>query len=368
MDTVWPILDFSKFPNEMISGLTLEEINKIVEEDTILDEIADKLDDLLESPAAEQSERFGPELTDFDVHTLNSQTVSKNTLKRDRWAALILQNWLDIRNAKSLLELDDGELITLLPRFIHEIRRKDGKRYPGSTLVSIVAGIQKTISNQRNINFFRDEKFKIIRDSLDASMKISTKEGGNLMKKSAGVISYEQEEKLWKHSLGDDTPQKLINTLFYLNGIHFALRGGEEHCSLTMDQFHTEYRDGKKCLIYTEKSSKTYVGGLKNIRNTPKQVVHYANDDNKQRCHVALFEKFVQVRPYNVNRFYLLPVKLPKANSCWFTERPIGKNSLAKFMKIICANASIPQFVTNHSLRATSALLASIRQTLTNKP
>ena len=48
---------------------------------------------------------------------------------------------------------------------------------------------------------------------------------------------------------GSETPEKLMDTLFYLNGIHFALRGGEEDSMLIMDQFRMEHRYEKKCLI-----------------------------------------------------------------------------------------------------------------------
>lgn len=36
-----------------------------------------------------------------------------------------------------------------------------------------------------------------------------------------------------------------MDTYFYLDGIHFALRGEEEHSMWTIDQFRVEYRDEK---------------------------------------------------------------------------------------------------------------------------
>ena len=183
-------------------------------------------------------------------------------------------------------------------------------------------------------------------------MKIAAGKGANLKRKCASTISFSEEEELWKECFGHDNPEKLQNTLFYLNGIHFALRGRDEHCNLTIDQIKVETRNGKKCIVYTEKSSKNNPGGLRCVRYNPKQVVHYEIDE-KRRCHVALFEKFLQVRPPNVDRFYLLPSK--KVGS-WFTNRPLGKNTISQLLKKLFQKANIQQMnVSNHSLRATCA-------------
>ena len=344
----WPILDFSKFDNGMISGLTLEEINRVLNptySEAILDADEDQ----------GQSSRFGASLEIKEVEDLNSSVKSKNTLKRDKWASNIYMDWLKARViSTNYLKMDDECLIDTLPRFIHEVRRKDGKRYPAASLVSIIAGIQNTFPRDRNVNFFRSEKFRLVRDSLDSSMKISNKELAEMKRKSAPIVSFDDEEKLWKCSFGEETPKKLLQSLFYLNGIHFALRGGEEHSNLLIEQFKIEEREGKKCLVYTEVSSKTYVGGLKNVRTQPKVVVHYESQ-NKERCHVALFEKFLKLRPGDSSRFYLRPLNSPR-QELWFSKRPIGKNQLCKYMKTIYSEAGLSsQMVTNHSLRATCA-------------
>ena len=43
-------------------------------------------------------------------------------------------------------------------------------------------------------------------------------------------LSPEEEELLWKKGiLGDHSPQALLNSVFFFNGVCFALRGGDEH-------------------------------------------------------------------------------------------------------------------------------------------
>ena len=135
--------------------------------------------------------------------------------------------------------------------------------------------------------------------------------------------------------------------LFYNNKPHFS--------NLTIDQINFEERDGKSCLVYTECVSKTYKGGLRDIRTKPKVVIQYASDD-PTRCHVKLYQKFLSVRPTGVARFYLMPISTARNDmKTWYTKRPIGKNSLAKYMKEICFEAGLKIQATNHSLRATCA-------------
>ena len=125
------------------------------------------------------------------------------------------------------MSFTDEELNDRLTKFIHEVNRKDGKRYMPETLVSIIAGIQQSLP-RNDINFFRDRKFKPIIESLDSVMKITRKKEGQ-QRKSASIISLTNEDLIWQRCIGEETPEKLLKALFYLNGIHFALRGGEEH-------------------------------------------------------------------------------------------------------------------------------------------
>ncbi len=72
-------------------------------------------------------------------------------------------------------------------------------------------------------------------------MKMSVKNNIGIHKKQAPIITEDQEAKLWQEGqLGSSTPTQLIQTLFYLNGLHFGIRGGTEHHNLTIDQFEIE--------------------------------------------------------------------------------------------------------------------------------
>ena len=71
-----------------------------------------------------------------------------------------------------------------------------------------------------------------------------------MVKKQAQVIIEELEEWLWTEEfLGDDTPNKLLDTIVYLFGLHFA---GREHRDMRRSMVQVvESLDSKAYLLYT---------------------------------------------------------------------------------------------------------------------
>ena len=110
----------------------------------------------------------------------------------------------------------------------------------------------------------------------------------------AEVISQDEEYRLWaKNILGEDGRTQLVETLIYLSGLHFALRGGKERRRLRCvnPQIVLKYDDKeKKYLEYTEDISNTNAGGLSNRKTRGKITRAHENADPSQ-CIVRLYEK-----------------------------------------------------------------------------
>ncbi len=108
------------------------------------------------------------------------------------------------------------------------------------------------------------------KNTLDNVMKERAKMGlGRTV--SATPITLTQEEKMWQEGvLGEDSPNVLCNTLVYLIGLNFALRGGQEQRNLRAPGFNPQIsietdEFGLKYLHYREDfQSKTNQGGLAN--------------------------------------------------------------------------------------------------------
>ncbi len=130
---------------------------------------------------------------------------------------------------------------------------------------------------------------------------------------------------IWnKGLLGDDTPEKLLNTLVFLLGMHCTLHAGKEYralCGLGHNsQFQFHYECGQWILVYTEDIGlKTNKGGLKECKT------------------VAL---------------YLHPIENYTPMS-WYYKCPVGVNTLQDVVKKLCQKAGLEGHYTNHLLRST---------------
>ena len=177
-------------------------------------------------------------------------------------------------------------------------------------------------------------------------------------KRQAEPISVSEESTLWdKGLLGSSSPQTLLDTIVFYCGLFFALRSGQEHRSLNVNQIElVECTDGQPYLRYTENISKNNAGGIAQRNITPKQVVHHSNEENPSRCFVSLYREYVRHCPTErkTGAFYLTPLKRPKED-VWYSNTAVGHNTLDKTVKRLCAAAGIQGFKTNHSLRVTNA-------------
>ena len=87
-------------------------------------------------------------------------------------------------------------------------------------------------------------------------------------------MTNEEEELLWtKGFFGDHDPQTLLNMIFFMNGLYFALRSRDEHLRIYSPQFRVVDTGKIPYLHYTEDVSNNQ-GGLKNRKVTKRNVKH----------------------------------------------------------------------------------------------
>ncbi|CAG2255199.1 unnamed protein product [Mytilus edulis] len=127
------------------------------------------------------------EMTDNEIDTLIEDAENKNTKKATKW------------------DLSVQDINSILGKFVVEVRKKNGEKYPAKTLYLLVTGLLRGMRSQgvSNLNFLNesDDRFLRFRQILDAQMKKLTADGYGINVKQADPISVEQEEILWDKSV-----------------------------------------------------------------------------------------------------------------------------------------------------------------------
>ena len=230
--------------------------------------------------------------------------MPKKTLEDIKYCTNLWSEWQRHRqetlgdSIPNLTELNRRELQYWLTRFVLEVRKRDGSEFPPNTLHHISCGLMRHLrwNGQPSIDFFTDSDFSEFKATLDAEMKPLQSEGIGSKKKQAEVLPQDDEELLWRRGLlGDATPQTLVDTMVFMNGLYFALRSGKEHRQLRSDPCQIELieRPGERpYLKYSEDVSKNHPGGLRGRKAKPKVVIHHANQDHTERCFVKLFKRY----------------------------------------------------------------------------
>ncbi|CAB4030961.1 zinc finger MYM-type 3-like [Paramuricea clavata] len=173
-------------------------------------------------------------------------------------------------------------------------------------------------------------------------MKATHREGESLAenrtRREKEAITDDEEGLLWsKGLLGDKTAQNLVYTIYFYIEKIFRLRACE-HRQLRLSNFVIE--NNKIC--YRENISKTFHGGLKDLKKKPRIVTYYCHEDEESVHEPYLFQMFKQ--------YISLVSELPKVNESFYF-RP--SKTAYKF-----ENAPIEaglEIKTAHCLRATTA-------------
>ena len=250
-----------------------------------------------------QMRHFPEPVTKDTMTEMSKRKFSNSTKKKAQWAGQIFEQWKYIQNYKlkqgkldkiidyNLINIGTDQMNEVLSFFLMEIRKQNGEEYPHETLYEIVLSLQHYMAiNRCDIKLLDHPGLVCMHNTLDNSMKELSKQGVIRERSQAKPITVDEEDKLWKSGLlGDDMPERLVNTLLYLIGVHFTLCTYEEHKCLKVGGFSQfklkfDYDCDLKYLEYIEYQSKNHQGGLKSLHNKPKVVCIFQNKENPERC------------------------------------------------------------------------------------
>lgn len=303
--------------------------------------------------------RFGPETNDEDVNRLIDDQKSVNTQRNTKWA----ESWRQTRNKTgheipALCGMTVGQMDTYLCRFVIEVRKRNGDKYPPNSLYHIMCGLLRKLrdDNIHNMNFLdqSDSRFAHLRRAIDSQMKLLIREGLALPQREAQPVAEEEENKIWETGVfGESDATSLQRTVFFYNCKLFGLRAADEHRELTTDQFSDGMDENGEYIEFHGKTNKTYSGSLRQRKIQPKVIRHHDRGSGI----VHLYKLYLSsLKDDSENReFYKRPLPRVGENKIRFGESVVGINKLRTFMKNICAAAGLKGRYTNHSGKKTCA-------------
>ena len=321
-----------------------------------------------------KSRNFKEPQNDDIIDSVSNKRFAPQSKRKIKWAVNMFCDWrterlsdhgvpMQIQNCDldRLSDVKQGDLAYSLSRFVREIKKLDGTEYPPNTLREIVIMIQMHLhENGVYWKLLDHPEFLSLRNVLDNTMRERTAMGLGV-KQSSDIISLANENKLFEiGELGDNNPQQLLNTVIYMVGLHFALRGGVEHQRLrrpgfrTQIEFVTDHNNVERLVYKEDPLQKTIQGGI-GCKNSRK-IVHVYPASDERRCPVRILKKYIRLMPppKTCQKFYLRP--RPKfTHTVWYCDQPYGNHKLSSTIKLMCAKAGLKGKFTNHSLRATSA-------------
>ena len=113
---------------------------------------------------------------------------------------------------------DVDELQADLCDFIVEIRKENGEQYPPSSMYDLISGLSLYLEREHGFtNKLVSGAFRSVRNTLDNIMKKRTAEGVGGRPERDPILE-EHEQVLWeKGILGEDSPDKLRQTVLFFN-------------------------------------------------------------------------------------------------------------------------------------------------------
>ncbi|XP_021363676.1 glutamine-rich protein 1-like [Mizuhopecten yessoensis] len=278
-----------------------------------------------------------------DLRNFVDQNENINTKKKTLCHMKLFEHFLnDVNELRQMHQIPTTELDSHLSKFLICVRQKDGSEYQPSYLRGMLGSFERYLKRHRyGYSLISSHQFAGTREALKTKQKDLKKKGMGNKPMAADVITDSEINTLYEtKQLGKDTPESLLNTVWFNNMLHFGMRGGDEHRQLCWGDLKLGYDQEleREFLQFNERQTKTRTGiDVTNTRSTKPAM--YA-EPGSDKCPVETYKAYKEKRPVNFcddeHPFYLGTVthsKTPHQRDQWFLRAPVGRNKLFKLMK-----------------------------------
>ena len=290
--------------------------------------------------------------------------------KANSGSATILREYLQEKKLDTKFEeFSAPELNAALELFYINIRSKEGEIYKTSSLDAIRYGLNRYLKApplNKKFDLLKSPEFTSSNEAFKVAKKEAKSEGKGETD-SYPPIDHDDLEKLYTNlHMNPNTPSGLSNKVQFDIRLHFCRRGGENMVNMSPSMFEIIEDDKGK---YVKKRGEL----TKNHREASKsggEGVMAAT--GTKSCPVASFQKYTaKLNKSLPQRMWQYPKdQFNEEDDEWYYAKPIGKNTLSKFMSNMSAKCNLSHNYTNHSIRSTNITMLSelyqVRDVMTN--
>ena len=355
-DDSWPILDFSKFPNEMISGLSLTQINDVMQTSSRLNDPLNLTEDQMNELAQlhdESMENCFTEEQEEELRQIEREAMPEGTQIQTKHHIEKFRSFLVSKGFSERFEnVPNERLNDFLRLYYANLKTKDDQYYSPSSLICFRASIQRYLSSpdvNRNVNIINGNDFQRANGVLRAMVGkyLKSKQPKH---KGYGAITENDMSKICQY-FDRSTLQRLQDEVLFNVIYFFGLRGREHLRHLTTDsiKIHEDDSGAKYCELDILLMSKNVKASLNSRENSDHKQARMYETACKDTCPVEAYRKYMEYFS-NDSKYPSLFPKILK-NDSLSTQVVLGKTSLDNLMKRLSNTLKLSKVYTNHCIR-----------------
>ena len=296
----------------------------------------------------------------------NSKKLEKQVVKLFHETISSLSKVDSSLEAKQIDEYSIEELPNALARFFMSAAKENGQTFSSSSLNTFYRALARYLRERETnpIDITTDVNFKKVSAVVKSRQTDAAKQGFGPGKNKSECLTSEDLEKLNDSGKFDrSTPQGLVTLAHYILMTGFGCRCRKE-CRAVCNE---DLVLGPLCeksglpihITLSERITKTRKGGKNDQRDVDGRI--YLDLESPESCMVRSIMVYQSRKTpvQRANQFAFLltkkqsAVKNPDGEQFWYTNHPMGENTIGKLLKTVCEEAGID--TVNRKITGTSA-------------